>query len=304
MRIAVLAGGGLKGAFQAGALSEIAEGFDGVVGTSIGAWHALWLAMNNKADFGEAAKSLPSLWTERIHSPKDVYRYYRPKIVSGAWKKSFAHVRPLEKIMNTLIDTEKVRASDVDIWLPAVDLHTGRTVVFDKDTEDLMQAAHASSAYPGVFPPRKIGARTLTDGGIRVTAGVDIALQQGATEIVVIHHARKRFKPANLKSAFGYSMRCIDIMADEVVRNDLSACKAYNRVAVLEDAIDTLPEPQRERLRAALGERWKASFVKLHVIGPKKDIGGALEGDRELIAERVQHGRDMGRLWQHSQETR
>jgi NTE family protein len=298
--ILVLAGGGLKGAFQAGVLAEIAESLeevDGIVGTSIGAWHACRLAQAKKSGFVEAARELPSLWTRYLKSPKDIYRYHKPKIVAGAYKHSFAHVRPLKQLMNKLIDPEAVRTSDIDIWLPAVDLHTGKTIVFGNDTDDLMQAAHASSAYPGVFPPRPIGPYRFTDGGVRMTAGLEVAIAKEATEVVVLHHARPHFRPMQDDHAFAYSMRCINIMADEVVRNDLSSARAYNRIAQLEAAIDTLPDGMRAAVRQEVGRKWKCRQVKVTTIGPKIDIGEGLEGDATLTRKRIQHGRDLGRQY-------
>jgi NTE family protein len=299
-RALVLAGGGLKGGFQAGAISEIEEPFDFIVGTSIGAYHACYLSQWRKEGWSEARQRLPDLWTQHLRSSKDVYKWYKPKVVSGAVKQSFAHVRPLEKLMDKLIAWDDVRRSNVPVYLPAVDLNTGETIVFDRSAGSIKQAAHASAAYPAVFPWRHIDGHYLTDGGVRVTAGVEVALEHGATEIVVVHHARPFFQPAKLKNAFGYAMRCIDIMADEVVRNDLAACDAHNRIADLEAAIDALPETARLAARRRVGPRWESKRVDISVIGPTVDIGEGLEGDEKLTKHRIAHGRAMGRLYQEA----
>src|SRR5438046_2192955 len=79
-RALVLSGGGIKGAFQAGAIAEVlSSGFQPaiLVGTSIGALNAAFLAdragssylVNRHVDWRKLGESLEKFWRDRITGP-------------------------------------------------------------------------------------------------------------------------------------------------------------------------------------------------------------------------------------------
>ncbi|MDQ3106275.1 MAG: patatin-like phospholipase family protein, partial [Actinomycetota bacterium] len=59
---------------------------------------------------------------------------------------------------------------DKPLWLCAVDIGSGRRIVLGKPGRaplaSLQQAVAASCAIPGLYPPVRVGSRTLVDGGI------------------------------------------------------------------------------------------------------------------------------------------
>ncbi|MFI5934506.1 patatin-like phospholipase family protein [Actinoplanes sp. NPDC051494] len=74
------------------------------------------------------------------------------------------------------------------IQLPAVDVGTGRSVVFDRESGvSLADAVAASCAVPGVWPPVEIDGRRYMDGGLRSGTNGDLAA--GAARILVIQPA-------------------------------------------------------------------------------------------------------------------
>jgi NTE family protein len=64
------------------------------------------------------------------------------------------------------------------------DLETGDAVVMDQG--DLVNAARASMAVPGVFSPVSYGERSLIDGGIAMNLPVEAAQQWGAKRIIAV----------------------------------------------------------------------------------------------------------------------
>ncbi|HEX7974984.1 MAG TPA: patatin-like phospholipase family protein [Anaerolineales bacterium] len=77
-----------------------------------------------------------------------------------------------------------------DLYVIATDLDSGERVVFgkgfDSDTPISMAVA-ASSALPLVYKPVRIGNKEYVDGGLRGTASLDLAVEQGATLVVCIN---------------------------------------------------------------------------------------------------------------------
>jgi NTE family protein len=69
--------------------------------------------------------------------------------------------------------------------ITAVDAHTGRFVVWDKDSGvPLVKAVASSCAVPCVFPPVTIGDSRYIDGGVRSPTSADLAA--GASSVLVL----------------------------------------------------------------------------------------------------------------------
>ena len=76
-----------------------------------------------------------------------------------------------------------------ELYLVATDLNTGERMVFSNTTEGvaISQAVAASTALPPVYRPVHIGNKVYVDGGLRGTASLDLAIENGATLIVCIN---------------------------------------------------------------------------------------------------------------------
>lgn len=76
-----------------------------------------------------------------------------------------------------------------ELYISATDLDTGRRAIFGKDLLDapISQAVAASSALPMMYTPVRIGEGEYIDGGMRGTASIDLAIEKGATLVVVIN---------------------------------------------------------------------------------------------------------------------
>lgn len=278
-RFIVLAGGGGKGAFHAGFLHETKrlghlKTPHGIVGTSVGAVNLSKLVQHGRLGFCRAVDELLVLWERLLKSDRDVWRLKFPPYLAGLWSPSIAHVRPLERILYESVNQDGMRASDIVWRMTAVELETGKLELFGPESKDIVQSILASASIPVYFPPVEIDGRVYTDGGVRDIAPLKHAIDLGATEVMVIHTGSPNRVGGRVKSALEYAEAAMEIMAHEVLLNDVKMCLAYNKVA-------------------ALGG--DARHVKVEVVGPEIDLGSGLDFSESSIDQRVAHGRWVAR---------
>lgn len=76
------------------------------------------------------------------------------------------------------------------LYIPALDLDTSQRVVFGEDPASdptICQAVTASCAIPRLFGPVRLGGRLLVDGAIGGSLHVDIAVEKGATHVLIVN---------------------------------------------------------------------------------------------------------------------
>jgi predicted acylesterase/phospholipase RssA len=96
----------------------------------------------------------------------------------------------LEEVLSDPDRTNDFRLLDNELYLTATDLDTCERIVLGSkgwDDVPISQAVAASTALPMVYRPVEIKGRQLVDGGIRSTTNVDVAVEHGATFIVVVN---------------------------------------------------------------------------------------------------------------------
>lgn len=113
-----------------------------------------------------------------------------------------------------------------DLYLTATDLDNGERIVLgdtDGDWPDIpiSTAVRASTALPLVYKPVEVNGRTLIDGGIYSTTNVDVAVERGATFIVVINPMVPYLNDRNeeLPTVSGGSVRRIADMGVSAIAN-------------------------------------------------------------------------------------
>jgi predicted acylesterase/phospholipase RssA len=77
-----------------------------------------------------------------------------------------------------------------DLYLVACDIDTWQRVVFSRDTRpavSIPDAVAASSAVPILFRPVQINGASYIDGGAKGTAAIDVAIDHGASLVVVVN---------------------------------------------------------------------------------------------------------------------
>ena len=81
------------------------------------------------------------------------------------------------------------------LFVTATNLDTAERVVFGPDHDhglSISEAVQASSALPGFFKPARINGVDYVDGGIRRTANIDVAIEQGA-DLVICYNPFRPF---------------------------------------------------------------------------------------------------------------
>jgi predicted acylesterase/phospholipase RssA len=131
-------------------------------------------------------------------SPKREFPGLSTLIPSGLFDNS-----PLERWLATNIGTagmpndfaELYRATGKRLFITATNLDTAERVVFGPDDDQgltISQAVQASSALPGFFRPARINGVDYVDGGVRRTANIDVAIEQGA-DLVICYNPFRPF---------------------------------------------------------------------------------------------------------------
>lgn len=219
----VLAGGGARGAYEAGILyylfadgpAELREAvrFKTLSGTSIGALNvgALAATMHRPA-YG--VRKLADLWRE-LEMESVLSIGLSDMMAIPGWimgrqrRESIFPDTPIRKIIEESFDWNQVHVNLADGLLEAVSISctqvpTGKTVVF-YETRDgrprrfsrdphvkavharlAPEHARASSAIPFVFPAIEIDGIPYADGGLRQNTPLSPALRMGSTRLVVV----------------------------------------------------------------------------------------------------------------------
>ncbi|HEY8538872.1 MAG TPA: patatin-like phospholipase family protein [Steroidobacteraceae bacterium] len=202
----VLSGGGARGAAHVGVLRVIEEmriPIDAIAGTSMGA------VVGGLYAAGMSAEQIEQLitsvnWQEAFQDRppraqlgfrrKQDDRNFLVRYSLGVSSEGFAYPRglvqgqKLEQVLRSAtIPVSQVQDFDrlpIPFRAVATDLETGELVVMDSG--DLVTALRASISAPGVFAPAPRDGRLLIDGGIAENLPVDIALQMGVDQLIVV----------------------------------------------------------------------------------------------------------------------
>ncbi len=220
----VFAGGGSKGAYQAGAwkaLEELGEHFDIATGTSIGSINA---GLYVQHDFDAAWElwntiTVDAIMTNGINMDKSVESIFSQRDNLIPFLKTFinqkgADVTPFHNKLKAYFNAEKFFGSDIDYALITV-RYPGFAplTVYKKDMapmgEEAWQWFAASGACYPVFPPMNVNGEDFVDGGYFDNIPVAPAFKLGAEEALVVdlktdknhagylHHPRiKYIKPS------------------------------------------------------------------------------------------------------------
>ena len=226
----VFAGGGSKGAYQAGAmkaLDELGERFEIATGTSIGSINAAFYV---QGDFDAAYEmwntlTVDDIMTNGVNLDRSLESVISQReqllpFVKTMVNKRGADVRPFHEKLKQYFNAEKFFSSPVDFALVTVRYPSFTPVeIHKKDMErfgdDAWQWLAASGACFPVFPVMRIEDADYVDGGYFDNIPVAPAFRLGATDAVVIdlkteknhagylHHPRiKYIKPSRDLGAF------------------------------------------------------------------------------------------------------
>ena len=310
-KILVLAGGSVKGAYQAGVIRAVFEaGFrpDAIYGISAGSMNASFLVNDFGRSFlendgnlnhNQTAHDLCDFWMNNIQTPSSL------ALRRGTYDLGMSTIRrnfeglldttPLREILHNNIQIRNLNASPIGLKVGAVDIINGSIVYADPTNEHFLDYIMASSAIPILMPVVNIGGlkkMAYLDGGLRDVAPVKKAIKDGATEIICVAcHARNidggYFPYGNLLALVD---RVMDIAVNECLNADLDWAEFRN---------ECLP---RDGSPGEFGILEGQSRIKLKIIRPERPLNIDIQGfDQEDIERMIllgyQHGRDEMALY-------
>lgn len=195
----VLAGGGARGAFQIGAWQALRElGIEEslICGTSVGALNG---ALIRQGDLDSARRMWEEIDTGKILAYPNQQETQEVSLTSllkeiqnfatSAISTLGVSTEPLERLIEELLDEEKLFSKEKELYLVTTQIPAMKeTVISIKETNPLEfpKWLLASSSFFPAMQATKIGDNYYVDGGYRNNIPVDVALEAGATELVII----------------------------------------------------------------------------------------------------------------------
>jgi NTE family protein len=185
----VLGGGGARGAAQVGVLQALFEaGVDAptaIVGTSVGALNGSAIAAYPSL---AGTMMLREVWMSR--QAIEVFRAHPLGMLLSGLKRDQVSAFPQQNIRRlveraqALTGVTTFEQLRVPLAVVATDLNAGKPAVFRGGA--LTPALLASTAIPGLFPTVRIGDREHFDGGVVDNTPLNIAVDDGAREVLAI----------------------------------------------------------------------------------------------------------------------
>lgn len=197
----VLEGGGVKGAYELGALIALTERgytFHSVTGTSIG-------ALNGAVMASQGVEKLAGYWEEAKYCPvfdfdDDTVARFRQKdfdldLIIATGKKllsareiirnSYEHT--LNFVYNRLSE-EEIRSSETDfgcVTYNISDMEPFEAMKKDIPEGKLIDYIVASACFP-IFPPKLIDGKKFIDGGVYDNMPINLLARTGCKEMIAI----------------------------------------------------------------------------------------------------------------------
>jgi NTE family protein len=247
-KILVLAGGSVKGAFQAGVMKAMMErGYqpDAVYGVSVGSLNAAYFVnqlgmqalTGGPISFTDASQDLWDFWETRITSPKSLSKPFNIfQLGLTALRKKFkglVDTQPLRDLLTEVLSIRNLHASPIDLKIGAVNIMDGTIYYVDASEEYFLDYLMASSAVPILMPVVKINGetrRSFLDGALRDVAPIKKAVDDGASHIVCISCHMESIEGGHFDSGDLLALvdRVMDIAVNEILNADIKEVMISN----------------------------------------------------------------------------
>jgi NTE family protein len=214
----VFAGGGSLGAVQVGMLRSLtAHGLkpDMVVGSSVGAMNSAYYA---GAPTVEGVARLETIW--RCLRRRDVFPI-TPLVLLGLMRRRdfLLGSEGLYRLVHAHLPYRNLEEAKIPVHIVATDLLSGEPVVLSQGSA--AQAIVASTAIPAAFAPVKVGRLYLADGAITSCTPVKIAVERGATRLIVLHTGYACARETPPQGAVANALHALTLLISRQIRSEL-----------------------------------------------------------------------------------
>jgi NTE family protein len=245
MKALVLGGGSMKGAFQVGVIQAVLEnGFEPemIYGISVGALNTTFLAneagkqmqQNKKVEWPLAGRKLLEFWLNNITQPQDISMLRsRVKLGVSTLMSRFEGIVdpvPLHLLIRKHLQDEHLTNTPVKVKVGAVNIASGEIKYVEPQDPNFVKFVFASSSIPMLMPAIEIDKQLYLDGGMREVAPVRQAIEDGATEIVLIAcHSPLLYQPEglNTRNLITLIERVRDITVNQIVNSNIAWAESY-----------------------------------------------------------------------------
>ncbi len=245
MKALVLGGGSMKGAFQVGVIQAVLEnGFqpEMVYGISVGALNATFLANEAGRQMAEkqeiqwplAGRKLLEFWIKNITQPQDISTL-RSRVMLGmntlmSRFDGIVDPIPLHQLIRRHLHDDYLINTPIKTKVGAVNIGTGEMKYVSTKDPSYIDFVFASSSIPMLMPAVEIDQQLYLDGGLREVAPIREAIDDGATEIVLIAcHSPLLYQPEdiNTRNLITLIERVRDITVNQIVNSNITWAESY-----------------------------------------------------------------------------
>ena len=197
-RAIVFAGGGTKGAYQAGfvkALRELDIDYDIVTGTSIGALNGCLLAQQDYEAMYELWRTLDldDIMEDGIDMKFTFENMINQSELIRPFLKSYidhkgANIQPLKDKINELANEERLQSTHKQFGLVTVEYPKliAHELTYDQMKGSLKDYLLASASCFPAFPIHEFNGHSYIDGGYHDNLPIDLAFKMGADEVIAV----------------------------------------------------------------------------------------------------------------------
>lgn len=235
----------MKGAFQVGVIQAVLEnGFEPemVYGISVGSLNATFLANetgkqmteHGKLDWPLAGRKLLEFWIKNITQPQDISTL-RSRVMLGmntlmSRFDGIVDPSPLHQLIRKHLHDDYLRNTPIQVKAGAVNIETGQMKYVSSREDRYVDFVFASSSIPMLMPAVEIDNQLYLDGGLREVAPIREAIEDGATEIVLIGcHSPLLYQPEGIngRNLITLIERVRDITVNQIVNNNIQWAESY-----------------------------------------------------------------------------
>lgn len=226
----VFAGGGSFGAVQVGMLQALVRHGvepDLVVGCSIGAMNAAYFAGAPTLD---GVKTLAEIW--RGLQRKDVFPVSLRTFIGFLWRRDFLISHDgVRKLVDDNLPYKNLEQAQLPVHIVTTDIVTGESVVLSDGSA--AEAIVASTAIPGAFAPVEYRGRYLADGAISSNTPIEVAIELGATRLIILPTGYACANTAPPSGALANVLHAVTLLIARQMTEDLENIDAGIAYAVV-----------------------------------------------------------------------